>query len=360
MRNMLHDMLDQLDAFGKFWLILGLASLAAAAAMSFDFGWQVSPKHALFLAVLTVVAAFGPMAAELLWGKGRRGPAIACGVICLPLLAIEFYSHAGYTAGLRGHNIETAAVQNTRFDAANDAVTDDKTNIALWRKQLATLLEQNAWAGTVKADGLRASLTAAQTAIDIESARGGCKAKCLAEMEKKADLERRITVAEQATDLNTRIEATQRILDGKREVAAKTEHKSSAVAHQTDSLKKWVALVANGNTVATELQSVSAEQSANFAMAVAGTGLPAFALFMAGLFRIKRWDPDHGQYTTPPVGEIGNRKSDPRAYPLHLAGMPAEPIHIHTIERITDKALKRWAASKEVCAMLSGQQMTAA
>jgi hypothetical protein len=319
MRNMLHDMLDQLDAFGKFWLILGLASLVAAAAMSFDFGWQVSPKHALFLAVLTVVAAFGPMAAEMLWGKGRRGPAIACAVICVPLLGIEFYSHAGYTAGLRGHNIETASVQNTRFDAANDAVTDDKANVALWRQQLAALLEQNAWDGTVKADGLRASLTAAQRAIDLESARGGCKTRCLAEMEKKADLERRIAVAEQASDLTARIEATQRILDGKRETAAKTEHKSSAVAHQNKSLNTWVALVANGNTTATELQSVSAEQSANLAMAVAGTGLPAFALFMAGLFRTNGRKPGPSPHTQTPVSELGNRKSDPRAYPQPVA-----------------------------------------
>jgi hypothetical protein len=218
---------------------------------------------------------------------------------------------------LRGHNIETATVQNTRFDAANDAVTDDKANVALWRKQLAALIEQNAWAGTIKADGLRASLNAAQKAIDLESARGGCKTKCLAEMEKKADLERRITVAEQATDLTTRIEATQRILDGKREVAAKTEHKSSAVAHQNDSLKKWVALVANGNTVATDLQAVSAEQSANLAMAVAGTGLPAFALFMAGLFRTNRRHPDEPH--PPPVSELGNRNSEPRAYPQPVA-----------------------------------------
>ena len=122
MRKLLRDMLDQLDAFGKLWLVLGLASLAAAAAMSFDFGWQVSTKHALFLAILTVVAAFGPMAAEMLWGKGRRGPAIACAVICVPLLGIEFYSHAGYTAGLRGYNIETLTVAPTE-DASLSRMT---------------------------------------------------------------------------------------------------------------------------------------------------------------------------------------------------------------------------------------------
>lgn len=55
----------------------------------------------------------------------------------------------------------------------------------------------------------------------------------------------------------------------------------------------------------------------------------------------------------PHVSEIGNRTSEPRAYP-HFAGIPAEPVHVHTIERITDKALKRWSASDEVRAMLNG------
>ena len=321
MRKLLRDMFDSLDAFGRFWLMLGLSSLTAAAAMSFDFGWQTSVKHAVFLAFLTVVAAFGPMAAEMLWGKGRKGPAIAAALICAPLLGIEFYSHAGYTAGLRGHNIETASVQNTRYDAANEAVTDDKANVSLWRKQLATLLEQNAWAGTVKADGLRSQLDAAQKAIDLEAARGGCKTKCQVLMKDKADLEQRIATVEQASDLTKRIEATQRILDGKRDVAAKTEHKSSAVAHQNDALKRWVALAVNGDTKATDIQAAAAQESANLAMAIAGTGLPAFALFMAGLFRRKDDDtPNH------PVSDLGNSNPEASAYPTPQAAPPAPVI----------------------------------
>lgn len=313
MRTYTRQMFSGFDAFGRMWLTLGLGSLAAAAAMSFDFGWGVSTKHAIFLAILTVVAAFGPMGAEMLWGRGRKGPAIAAAMICVPLLGIEFYSHAGYTAGLRGSNIETAAVQNAKYSGAQDAVSDDKTNVALWRKQLAALMEANAWAGTVKADGLRAQLESAQKAIDLEAARGGCKSKCLAVMKDKAALEERIAIAEQASDLTKRIEATQRILDGKREVAAKTEHKSSAVDHQNKFLVKAVALFVNGSTKASDLQAVGAEESVNLAMALAGTGLPAFALFMASLFRIRRDDDDHH---TPqhPVGDLGNRTPEARAY----------------------------------------------
>jgi hypothetical protein len=317
--KLFRDLFNDLDEFGRFWLVLGLGSLTAAASMSFAFGWDVSVKHAIFLAFLSVIAAFGPMAAEMLWSKRRKGPAIATALICVPLLGIEFYSHAGYTAGLRGTNIETATVQNTKWDGAQSAVTEDESNVKLWREQLAALLTQNAWAGTVKADGLRAQLAVAQKEIDLEAARGGCKTKCAARMKDKADLEQRIATIEQASDLTARIEATQRILDKKRETAATTEHKSSAVDHQNKFLVKSVALFVNGSTEASEIQAMGAEQSVNLAMAIAGTGLPAFALFLAGLFRTGRRRDDDP--TAPAV-----------ATPLVTPAIrPADPIHIHTV-----------------------------
>ncbi len=315
--KLFRDLFNDLDEFGRFWLVLGLGSLTAAASMSFAFGWDVSVKHAIFLAFLSVIAAFGPMAAEMLWSKRRKGPAIATALICVPLLGIEFYSHAGYTAGLRGSNIETATVQNTKWDGAQSAVTEDESNVKLWREQLAALLTQNAWAGTVKADGLRAQLAVAQKEIDLEAARGGCKTKCAARMKDKADLEQRIATIEQASDLTARIEATQRILDKKRETAATTEHKSSAVDHQNKFLVKSVALFVNGSTEASEIQAMGAEQSVNLAMAIAGTGLPAFALFLAGLFRVSRREDE-----APPALRETHVKP---------AGMSSEPIHIHTV-----------------------------
>lgn len=286
--SFISDLFNELDAFGRFWLALGLVVLVVAARMSWKFGYDVSLEHAAFLACLTVVAAFGPMAAEILWRKGRKGVSMATAIICLPLLGIEFFSHAGYTAGLRGSNIETASVQNARYDGAQDAAKEDKSNLEMWKDHLAKLMADNAWAATVKADGLRAQLDAAQKAIDLEAARGGCKAKCQVEMKRKGDLETRISIAERATDLTNKIEATQRILDKKRTVAATTEHKSSAVDHQNRFLIKSVAIVANGTLKASDIQEASAEQGVNLAMALAGTGLPAFCLFMAVLFMKNR------------------------------------------------------------------------
>ncbi len=347
MRKLFREMFDGLDPFGRFWLLLGLGSLSAAAAMSFDFGWGVSAKHAIFLAILTAVAAFGPMAAEMLWSKGRKGVAVATAAVCLPLLAIEFYSHAGYTAGLRGSNIETAKVQNTKWTGAQDNVTEDKTNLAMWEKRLADLEAQNAWAVSITAEALRAQLASANLAIDLEAKRGGCKGKCLARTKERDDLATKIAIAEEKSELTKKIEATKRVLVSARDKAGAVEFKSSSVDHQNKFLTKVVALVANGTTTASDLQEASAEQSVNLAMAIAGTGLPAFALFMAGLFRR-------------PDDEMPRADLRQAAAKLSPAGIPAEPIHIHTVERIKDATLRQWAGSCEsdIRAMLG--QMRAA
>lgn len=349
--KLFREMFGELTAWGRFWLYLGLATLVCAAAMSFAFGVEISMKHALFLACLTVIAAFLPEAAYSQWVEGRKIVAIVLAIVAVPTLLIEFYSHAGYTAGLRGSNIETAMVQNTKWSGAQEAVGEDKVNVELWKKQLQALMEQNAWAGTVKADGLRASLDAAQKAIDLEAARGGCKSKCLAEMQKKADLEKRIAIAEQATDLTKRIEATQRILDGKRTAAATTEHKSSAVEHQNKFLAKSVAMVSAGTLTPTEFMSEGSQQTVNLAMALAGTGLPALALFIAGLYRHNRGRYDHAPSASAPITHDHDILA--RAAPQDGYSKPAP-----TISRIHAKSVGECMA--EARAIMAGHRAQAA
>jgi hypothetical protein len=345
--RLIRDMYNDLDVFGRFWFALGLGALAAAAAMSFDFGWQVSTKHAIFLAVLTVVAAFGPMAAEMLYTKGRKGPAFAIAALCVPLLAIEFYSHAGYTAGLRGTNIETASVQNAKWSGAQESVIESKEIRATLIDERARLVEQNKWAATVSADGLRAQLGAAQKAIDLEGQRGGCKSKCLALMEKKGDLENRIKTAEKLDDLTRRIEALDRALGEKRTMASTTEHKSSAVDHQNKFLIASVALFANGSTQASPLQALGAEQSVNLGMALAGTGLPAFALFLAGLFRSER---RRDEWPKPSASApVTSKPIDVRVQPaapvgMSLATLVPQGARDRVLDVMTFADLKRLAA----------------
>ena len=159
-------------------------------------------------------------------------------IACLPLGFVAFLTHVGYSASIRVGDMQQATAQNANYANMQDAVTEEKANLDMWRKQLADLKSQNAWATSVTADGLRASLATADKAIELEGKRGGCKSKCLALMEKKADLEAKIATTEQVADLSKRIEATQRIIDGKRTTAATVEFKSSAAANHNDTLFK--------------------------------------------------------------------------------------------------------------------------
>jgi hypothetical protein len=292
--SFMHAMFGDLAPTGRAWARVGIVVLCVAALMSYDFGASVSWKHGLFLAVLSFVAAFGPEAAHKAWDEGRAGASIAIACVCVPLLAIEFYSHAGYTAGLRGDNIATAKVANVKYDHAQDSVKEDKLNLTMWSERLQKLEAEanNAWLATVTADALRGQLASANLAIDLEAKNGGCKSKCLARTKERDNIVSKIAIAEEKADLTKKIEATKRVLADARDKADATEFKSSAVVHQNQFLAKAVALVGYGSLKPSDAIEETAQQSANLMMALAGTGLPAFALFVAGLYRRRGGEED--------------------------------------------------------------------
>jgi hypothetical protein len=341
--NLITAMIGDLSPAGKAWARVGIIVLVVAAAMSFNFGSSISMLHGLFLAGLTFVAAFGPDAAHQAWLDQKKGSAIAIAIICAPLLAIEFYSHAGYTAGLRGHNLAEARVQNMRFDGAKNQVTSEETNLRLLRERLAAktderkaLLDANPWAPTVKPDGLKAELAVLKDKIEYEIKGGregrgaGCKKVCESLKDQAANVEKRIGSAEKFSELaveidtlNGDIKRLQGAVDIKVATFSKTEHKSSAVAHQNEFLANAVALISNfagsnDSLKPTEKIAVSSEQSVNLAMALAGTGLPAFALFVAGLYRRNRPEGE---------GDVFSAPATPAApLPLPVMPMPSKPM----------------------------------
>lgn len=299
--SFISDLFNELDAFGRFWLALGLVVLVVAARMSWKFGYDVSLEHAAFLACLTVVAAFGPMAAEILWRKGRKGVSLATAIICLPLLGIEFFSHAGYTAGLRGSNIETANVQNARYDGGQKTAQNHQEKLTKLSAQTIKLQEEMKRLVETKLGGwsvvtipatakeLDGPISAKKLEADNEAKRGGkCAFKCEARNNELAHLKALQAKAEAIEANQKAYEDSVASADVKQTAAAKIEHKSSAVDHQNKFLIKSVAIVANGTLKASEIQEASAEQGVNLAMALAGTGLPAFCLFMAVLFMKNR------------------------------------------------------------------------
>lgn len=351
--NLITAMMGPLNATGHVWAVVGLIVLVVAAAMSWSFGSEVSWKHAAFLACLTFVAAFGPDAAHRAWHDNKRIASVVIALVCVPLLAIEFYTHAGFTAGLRGHNIETTSVQNVRYDQRQDAVKEGRTNLGFWEKRLAELEAANGWVATVTAEALRAQLASANLAIEQEAARGGCKAKCLERTKERDGLAAKIAIAEEKADLTKKIEGVRKVLSTARETAAVTEHKSSPVVHQNQFLGRAVSLVGFGSLEPTPHIQAAAEQSANLAMAIAGTGLPAFCLFVAGLYRRK--DDDHT--ATLGTGDPSVRPSanaSPALSVSTIAGTQTAPHHDTVTHRILGAhALKEWAKSPEVRKLLA-------
>lgn len=299
MKHVIKEMFGELTPFGKFWLYIGLATLGAAAAMSFDFGWTVSWKHAMFLALLSIITAFAPEASYRQFSEGRKGAAIAIAVVCAPLFLIEFYSHAGYTAGQRGVNMGEAKVQNATYTGSQKAVSEDEAALKREQETLAQLRLANPWATTVTADSLRAQLEPIEVAMKREANNCG-KRKCSRPDEgkgpawqilakQKADLEGRIAIAEQNNGIAIRIADLEKRLGERRTVAATTEYKHSSVDYMNGFLARAVALV-RGDDEASKGLEQRADLSANVAMALAGTGLPGLAIFIAGLYRTRRRD----------------------------------------------------------------------
>lgn len=284
MRQLFRELYAELTPFGKFWFNLGGLSLMAACAMSFFFGKSISMTHGVFLVVLSAVAAFGPHAAHKVFNQGNKGAGIALAIICAPLLMIEFYSHAGYTAGLRGVDIGNARIQQAKHSIAHEAVDEDKSALATAIKARDQLKLAHPWAATTTASALRAELPAIEEAIAQEAARVRCGPKCLALKERKAAIESRIAIAEENNGIAIRIAELEKRIEGRRTVATTTEFKHSSAAHQNEFLAKLVALVGTGSLSPSEFQNESAQQSVNLAMAIAGTGLPALCFFVAGCF----------------------------------------------------------------------------
>lgn len=288
MKPILKDLFGDLSPWGRLWLNFGVAALLAASWMSFMVGLNMTMAHAVFLVILSFVAAFLPVTAEMMWQQGRKVVSIVLAVLAVPLLLVEFGQHAAYTAGIRGHDLATTKVQNVRYDGAQRNVDELREQIAFWTKRRESLIAQNGWTASVTADALRAKLGSLTLAIDQEAARGGCKQRCLARTQERDEAASRIAVLEETSGLDDRIKLATAKLEQLRSTAATVEHKSSQTEHMNAFLSKAVSFVGQGQLKPNAHVEEGTQLSANLAMALAGTGLPALALFIAGLYRKNR------------------------------------------------------------------------
>ena len=317
-------------------LYIGIAAALVAVWMTFSYGRTMSFAHGVSMGLLTLVAAFIWTAADHYRKVGQRAAGTVLMVLGVLFTSVEYFSHIGYTVGNRVTVTEETGVVNTNWKQAQEAVTEDKANLEMWRKQLADLKEQNAWAASVTAEGLRASLASADKAIELETKRGGCKSKCLALMEKKADLDAKIATTEQVADLSKRIEATQRIIDGKRTVATKAEFKSSPIVNQT----KFAAQLATA-----EIEPTA--EAMNWTQIIIGALIAFVTTFLAPTcFFIV-----FGDQKAPEVSDVWKRQAErnakasaAQAQALQAQTTPAKPKSDTFINVTDDARLDRIAA----------------
>lgn len=331
-------MTDTLAPFRRYFRWAAMACSIASALLTAMFGFAqseymlVAIACALFLVACSLASDYINLFVVDAWRSGKWGMFGTFAAGALFVFSLNLISNVGSVGWQRDSTIKQASVRNTKYDDARDQVAENKTNLALWRKQLASLLAANEWAATVKADGLRAQVEDLRRAEVAETRLGGCGAKCRAIQTQITDTMGRIAVAEQANKLTDQIEATQRILAKHRTASASTEATVAAPASQA-------AFFASMATVSLK--------PTDDAMTWTDRGIAswlALGLCIAPiLFGLIGWKSD----TPPPyVGDLGNRTSatpsetPDRAYPLPSHGSKALNLHRLTVGDINRSRLQ--------------------
>lgn len=257
---------------------VGVAAVALGFCMTFEFGRSMSLFHAGAMGLLTIAAAYvwGPIEAR--WNDGRRKSAGFLTAFGALFICVELFSHLGYTIGHRIRDTEEATVQNTRYESAQEAVGEDKTNLKLWQDRLTKLESENAWLPTVTATALRADIPAMDEAIRQETKRGGCGPKCLALKEKKAGIESKVALAEEKADLTKKLEATRAVVAKARDKADHTEFKTSKIIAQT----KFVSQLATFELEPGKAALTWAQIGIGFLVAFVTTFLGPVCIFLSG------------------------------------------------------------------------------
>lgn len=316
----------------RIFLCVGTVGLLVSVAMTYKFGSSMSWLHAVALVTVTIAAAFifpfRAFIARMGDNKAASRSLMALGIF---FVGLEFFSHLGYTIGMRERSSVEATAQNAAYSAKQQSLVQEQTNLAMWREHLAKLQSENAWVATVSADGLRAQVEAAQMAIDQEKARGGCGPKCLARTKEKGELENRIALAEQASDLTKKIEATQRILDRKTEVATESKVGFSPVKAQTDFVGQiWLVMTGTEGEKALTPDSVTLSFTQifiGFFIALGATFLPTAAFYMA-FFGHKPKLEDPAEEAAPAPARIDLRSNAKNANDLSRSG----DVHYHVAD----------------------------
>jgi hypothetical protein len=223
--------------------ILGVLLLIGDTLLSAKFGWTISAEAMFIVAAISLASGILPVVGWFFLRAGHK-PVAGAIFVAWALFAFPFnvYSNMGVATAGRMGEVQKAGLQETTYNERKKAVAESEAKLELFTKQLGSLIEQNAWAASVNAEALRTESATLATAIEQEGSKKnrGCKRKCLDLMNKKADVDRQIGVAEQRTDLTKQIDATKVVLAKAREDLAGTDGGVSVTANQASLYAKVV------------------------------------------------------------------------------------------------------------------------
>lgn len=282
----MHSNVLSFDTLRKTALVVGVVGLIFSLRMVYKFGYTMSFEHAVALSAVAVFAAIiFPMRRFIAEAGASRTTLHTLAAVGWLFLGLEMFSHLGYTIGQRTLSTSDASVQTTSYNARTAALDDERAALKTWQARYDELTAGNPWLTTVTAEGLRAQVAVHEKDIELETARGGCKAKCRVLMDKKAKLDEQIAKAEERSKLDKQIEATRRKLDEKTAIVSSIKTGHSSAGTQTRFVGQLVGLFTADNAAqALDPDAVTLTLTdivIGFFMALGSTLLPTAAFYLA-------------------------------------------------------------------------------
>lgn len=307
----------QFNPLGQLLFVLAILAGINDACISFKYGWEMTFFHAVGFALVAVGLLFLPDAGMTEFRKGHWGKGLTLWAVCAPLVVVAMQSHLGYGSGVRSGDMQQTGFHNAKVEAAQNELTSERTNLAMWRSRLAELKgsekamrEANPWAAKTTADALTADIRN-QEGDHVFKRSKGCNNVTLPESrvfcDRLAGLRSQLgkigelnKIADEIEKLQGQIAATQRLVDGKSTALARMNYHSSAIVNQNDVISKLVNIIAMGATDdALKLTLVQREITNT---AVAGSASLAFLLLAPTCMLAAGFNRVLGAFIPPPSG----------------------------------------------------------
>jgi hypothetical protein len=260
--NFLANQWRQYNQLGQMLFVFAVAAIAVDAGVSYQYGRSMTVLHGVGFAIVAIAFCLLPDVAVTEWRKGNKHGAwpVAAGSVLLGLVALQ--SHIGYGGGVRLKEMQQTNFQHAKATDVRDLAKSETANLAMWRKSLedkqaeyAAAKQTFPWVATVKSDGLKSQLATHEERMGAEEkgkrGRAAGRGKEFESLQNQAnDLRSRIASIEKFNELGDaieklkgQIEATQKMVDQKINVVAKTGYESNTVVNQNDIIVSLVNFV---------------------------------------------------------------------------------------------------------------------